>query len=146
MPAANQAPTITLVTTAVFGSIVHVRRSGSYDVCKEGVLPTAAAPCEPGATAVDPDGLLSEDGIRTKPLDKTAEIVVCPPASCLARGCSPAELRRHYFSFKGLNGCGLDTDVAEGTEYKVRLLQCESAEETGRFAALLVQLALREVD
>lgn len=131
VPAANQAPTITLVTTTSFSNIIHVRRGGIYGVCKQGVLPTVAAPCEPGATAVDPDGLVTDGSLHAKPLDKTAEIVVCPPDSCLTRGCSPAELRRHYFNYKGLNGCGIDTDATEGTQYQVCCCTRQASQQLG---------------
>lgn len=115
----NQAPLIMLINGSGFDSIVQVKRGSSYSVCKNGVLPTDAEPCEPGAIAVDPDGLHPDDSSPAKPLNKTADIVVCPPANCLTRGCSPVELRRHYFVSKGLQGCGIDTTTAEGTQFKV---------------------------
>ena len=122
-PAANQPPVIALLSTSDFSDIVHVRRGGSYDICKAGTAPTAAAPCEPGAIAVDPDGLVPANSTMPQPLNKTSEVVVCPPASCLSRGCSPTELRRNYFVTKGLAGCGIDTSAPEGTQYKVNELQ-----------------------
>lgn len=123
----NQAPVITLITANGFGSIVRVRQGASYDLCKDGVAPTADSPCEPGATAVDPDGAAGDSAgsasstttTAAASLNKTDEVVVCPPAQCLSKGCSPMELRRHYFSVKGLKGCGIDTSLPEGTQFKV---------------------------
>jgi hypothetical protein len=84
------------------------------------VAPTAAAPCEPGAEALDPDGVTADQGVNgSTVLNLTAQVVVCPPAACKTQGCSPIELRRHLFRAKGLQGCGIDMMAAEGTQFKV---------------------------
>jgi zinc transporter 1/2/3 len=108
---------------------VYVRQGSNYEPCKDGVAPTADNPCEPGATAVDPDGASPASNEETDSTDsiisssqgvnKTAEVVVCPPEQCLSRGCSPVELRRHFFAVKGLKGCGIDTSMPEGSQFKV---------------------------
>lgn len=116
---ANQPPQITQVNiTGVDGFVVHVRRGQSYTVCRTGVRPTAAAPCEPGVIAFDPDGAKDATGGNTS-IDLTAKVVVCPPAKCLTRGCSPMELQRHTLAVKGLQGCGIDLMAPEGTQFKV---------------------------
>jgi zinc transporter 1/2/3 len=109
---------------------VYVRQGSSYEACKDGVAPTADSPCEPGAIAVDPDGVSAasyEDAVggdvsssTSSGANKTDEVVVCPPEQCLTRGCSPVELRRHFFAVKGLKGCGIDTSLPEGSQFKVR--------------------------
>eukprot|EP00879_Flechtneria_rotunda_P033240 GHRR01036794.1.p1 GENE.GHRR01036794.1~~GHRR01036794.1.p1 ORF type:complete len:1082 (+),score=385.26 GHRR01036794.1:389-3247(+) len=122
-PPANTPPTISLITSATFGSIVRVRRGSSYEPCRPGVAPTADAPCEPGATATDPDGnVTAADGSTTAmsgPLDLTSQVVVCPPAECLSMSCSPVELRQHYFTTKGLQDCGIATAAAEDQQFQV---------------------------
>jgi hypothetical protein len=114
------APAISLITAPGFDAVVYVRRGSSYTPCKSGMLPAADSPCEPGANATDPDGL-QQIGGSTSAADLTDRVVVCPPAACTSRGCSPVELRRHYFSAKGLQGCGIDTSRPEGTQFKVCL-------------------------
>lgn len=117
---ANQPPQVALVNiTGADGPVIHVRRGQSYTVCRTGVLPTAAAPCEPGVTAFDPDGA-KDAASGNASVDLTAKVVVCPPAQCLARGCSPMELQRHTLAVKGLQGCGIDLMAPEGTQFKVR--------------------------
>jgi zinc transporter 1/2/3 len=120
LPAAvpNAAPVISLITSKGFGVIVDVKRMGQYQACADGVTPTADSPCEPGATAVDPNGSTSSSG-ATSSRDLTAAVVVCPPAVCLSSGCSAAVLRRHYVAVKGLAGCGIDTAAAVGTRFTV---------------------------
>ncbi len=112
--AANQPPNITLITGTNFSAVVYVRRSGSYSPCAAGISPTADVPCEPGATAFDPDGSSS-----SRALNLTSQIVVCPPTDCLRKGCSPDVLRQNYFVVKGLQGCGINTMAAEGTKYLI---------------------------
>jgi hypothetical protein len=114
----NTAPTISLITAKGFGAIVGVKRMGQYQPCTDGITPTAEQPCEPGATANDPDGATSSSE-STSSLDLTAAVVVCPPAACLSIGCSPAVLRRHFFAAKGLAGCSIDTAAAVGTRFTV---------------------------
>jgi hypothetical protein len=109
--AANQPPRIALVTTDALGPVVFIRQGSSYRPCS-GASPTAAAPCEPGAAAVDPD---AADGRG----DLTASVVVCPPPECLTLGCSPAQLQRHRFAAKGLAGCPLDPMAAVGAAFQV---------------------------
>jgi hypothetical protein len=95
---------------------------GQYQTCAEGITPTADSPCEPGATAVDPDGgsiTSSSSSGAASGLDLTAAVVVCPPAACITTGCSPVTLRRHYFAAKGLAGCGVDTAAAVGTRFTI---------------------------
>jgi hypothetical protein len=113
----NKAPTISLITAKGFEAVVSVKRMGQYQACADGIAPTTEQPCEPGATASDPDGNITSTG--TSSLDLTAAVVVCPPAACLSIGCSPAVLRRHYFAAKGLAGCGIDTAAAVGTRFPV---------------------------
>lgn len=130
--APNQPPKVQLVD--VIGSsspVVRVRRGQSYEACRKGAQFTADAPCEPGATAWDPDGSAAATGASftgdgSTSLDLTSNVMVCPPAKCLSRGCSPTEIRRHFFTAKGLQGCGIDTMAPEGTEFKVRFVHlCE---------------------
>jgi hypothetical protein len=120
--AANVAPVLSLTTSPGFGSIVRVRRGSSYGPCASGTSPTAETPCEPGAIATDPDGAAASDSDSSVrgPLDLTSEVVVCPPSQCLSKGCSLLELRKHYFAVKGLQGCGIDMSLDEGTTFKVR--------------------------
>jgi hypothetical protein len=94
---ANQPPRISLRTSESLGQMVYVRRAfGAYAACGLNQLPAADAPCDLGAAAADPDG-----GPKAKDeVDLTGEVVVCPPAACLASGCSPEELKRHRFSQK----------------------------------------------
>jgi hypothetical protein len=113
----NKAPTISLISAKGFGAVVDVKRMGQYQPCADGMTPTADNPCEPGATASDPDGNTTNSA--TSSLDLTAAVVVCPPAACLSIGCSPAVLRRHYFAAKGLAGCGIDTAAAVGTRFTI---------------------------
>ncbi len=110
--AANQPPSISLVTADGLGPVVYIRRGSSYRPCS-GASPTAAAPCEPGAVAFDPDAADGRGNL-------TDSVVVCPPAECFTRGCSPAELQRHRLAVKGLAGCPLDPMAAEGTAFQVR--------------------------
>lgn len=111
---------ITLVAAAGFGSILSIRRGSSYSPCTPGVLPTDASPCELGAMAVDPDGVASDQGGNgSSALNLTTQVVVCPPDTCLSRGCSPVTLRRHFFVAKGLQGCGIDTMAPEGSQFQV---------------------------
>lgn len=121
----NQPPVITL--TEILGSnpVVHVRRGQPYSVCADGVPAAADTPCEPGATAMDPDGLLAavdSGGNGSTALNLTSRVVVCPPTRCITSGCSPQELQRHYLTSKGLQGCGIDTNAADGTQFKVGLV------------------------
>eukprot|EP00775_Hariotina_reticulata_P011535 gene11535-11678_t len=117
---ANVAPKLQLVMVTGFGNVVAVRRGSSYGPCASGSTPTAEAPCEPGANATDPDGAAGPDSSAVRsPLDLTSEVVVCPPSQCLTKGCSLLELRKHYFTVKGLQGCGIDTSAAEGTKFTV---------------------------
>lgn len=120
METPNSPPEITLDPVLGASSVVRVRRGQTYTICPEGVLPTADVPCEPGVTAVDPDGLLAADAVNgSTAVNLTNNVVVCPPAKCVSSGCSPAELQRHYLTAKGLKGCGIDADAAEGTQFKV---------------------------
>jgi zinc transporter 1/2/3 len=121
LPAAvpNAPPGIALITAKGFGAIVDVKRMGQYQACADGITPTADSPCEPGATAVDPDGSTTSSGGAASSLDLTAAVVVCPPAACITTGCSPIMLRRHYFANKGLAGCGINTAAAVGTRFTV---------------------------
>lgn len=99
-PPPNVAPNITLVTTDKLGPLVYVRRAfGSYAACDTGKSPTADAPCEPGAIAIDPDGADARSAGGAA-VNLTDSVVVCPPDSCLTLGCSPQDLRKHYFSVK----------------------------------------------
>lgn len=116
---ANAAPTISLITAKGSGAVVSVKRMSPYLACADGVAPSTDSPCEPGATAADPDGSTSSSSEATSSLDLTAAVVVCPPAACLSSGCSPAVLRRHYFAAKGLAGCRIDTAAAVGTRFTV---------------------------
>jgi len=68
---------------------------------------------------VDPDGAASPGSSTTGPLDLTSQVVVCPPSHCTSRGCSPIELRKHFFAVKGLQGCGIDMTLDEGTSFQV---------------------------
>jgi hypothetical protein len=75
---------------------------------------------------MDPDGVsaaaadnASGASSSSTGVNKTDEVVVCPPEQCLTRGCSPVELRRHFFTSKGLKGCGVDTSMPAGTQFKV---------------------------
>jgi hypothetical protein len=118
--APNKPPEIMLNPVLGVSSVVRVRRGQTYTVCPEGVPPTAGAPCEPGATASDPDGIQAADAFNgSTALNLTSRVVVCPPAKCISSGCSPAELQRHFLTAKGLKGCGIDADAAEGTQFKV---------------------------
>jgi hypothetical protein len=110
----NLVPLIQLVDSPELGGVVKLKQGSSYGVCAAGVQPTAAAPCELGARAVDPDG--SPDGSA---LNMTDKVVVCPPPECLTLGCSGTALRAHLFSVKGLAGCGIDTTALLGTRYSV---------------------------
>ena len=115
---ANQPPRIALraASDALAGANVFVRRVfGSYPACRKESKPTVDEPCEPGASAFDPDG--GGDG---KGLDISDDVVVCPPPACVqGGGCSPGELRRHHFGVKGLAGCAFDPMAAEGTVFPV---------------------------
>jgi len=107
---ANLPPTIRLP----WSLIVSVRRGTPYPPCARGVSPTAEAPCEPGAIASDPDGDMNHS-----PLNLTPQVVVCPPAECLSKGCSPSVLQSNFFDVKGLAGCGVDTWAKEGTQFTI---------------------------
>lgn len=114
----NQSPSVALVTASGFGAIVYVKRMADYQPCQNGVTPSAESPCEPGAVASDPDGNAggsTQDSVK----NLSKEVVVCPPKSCLATGCSLATLRKHRFGVKGLAGCGVDTSAAVGTQFVV---------------------------
>ena len=58
-------------------SQMDVIQGSSYAACSSGVLPTAAASCELGATAISYTGA-----------NLTSRVVACPPASCIQTGCS----------------------------------------------------------
>lgn len=121
--APNKPPEIQLVDIVGSSPVVHVRSGQDYRVCTDGVPPTVDSPCEPGATAFDPDGLAAAAGSNgSTALNLTSRVVVCPPTKCISSGCSPSELQRHYFVNKGLKGCGIDTTAPEGTEFKVRTM------------------------
>lgn len=109
--ATNQAPAISLITTDALGPVVYIRQGSSYQACGA-ASPTPDLPCEPGATASDPDPPQGSSNL-------TDAVVVCPPAECFTRGCSPAELRRHRLSAKGLAGCPVNAMAAVGTTFQV---------------------------
>lgn len=92
----NKPPMIQLKMADGVGNVVYVRRVfGVYAACQGNQTSSAQAPCEPGATASDPDG-----GANGGALDITGQVVVCPPDACLAGLCSSQDLRKHYFSVK----------------------------------------------
>lgn len=70
---------------------------------------------------MNPDGLQAPQAGSngSTELNLTASLVVCPPLTCITSGCSPIELRRHLFSVKGLQGCGIDTMATEGAQFDV---------------------------
>lgn len=69
--ATNTAPSISLRTTAALPATVNVKQYSAYAACASGAYPTAAAPCELGATATDPqDGAL------------TSVVNICAPSTC----------------------------------------------------------------
>ena len=74
--ASNTAPNLTL-DTSVLGLTVQVNQSSTYAACSSGVKPSLAAPCEPGGSATD-----TQDG------NLTANILACPPSSCLSTYCT----------------------------------------------------------
>lgn len=80
---------------------------------------------------MDPDGVVAAPGGNSNgstALNMTAQVVVCPPAKCLNQGCSPLELQRHYMTAKGLQGCGINTNMPEGTQFKVGCPEDPAAE------------------
>lgn len=99
------APSISLVSSAAYGTAVTVRRFSSLAACAPGAQPSADAPCDPGATAAEADGT-----------DITYRVLSCPPEDCLPFGCPG-----HEFATKGLAGC-VDTAAAEGTVFAVRFV------------------------
>lgn len=95
----NQPPIVTLVPYPSNSSVVSIKRGSSYGPCASGVVPTAEAPCEPGATAVDPDGLPATQGVNgSTTLNLTAQVIPLLPTLlkhwhgilCVSRVC-----RRH---------------------------------------------------
>lgn len=130
--AVNLPPQISLNAIADPGPVVHVRHGRPYTVCADGPPPAAEAPCEPGATAIDSDGLPagSTGSNGSTAFNLTDKVVVCPPAKCIQSGCSPAELQKHYFAAKGLKGCGIDTNAPEGTSFKVSCVMPTPAPQT----------------
>lgn len=77
----NEAPTLTLRTTAAVGASVDVKKGTTYRMCDDGQDPTADAPCELGAVAVD-----GEDGDITAKVSKAHAAI--QPASVFWRQCS----------------------------------------------------------
>ena len=73
------APKIQLNNSGATASQIDVIQGSSYAACSSGVLPTAAGPCELGATAISYTGA-----------NLTSRVVACPPASCIQTGCSGA--------------------------------------------------------
>ena len=71
------APTIRLNNNGAAANQMDVIQGSSYAACSSSVLPTAAAPCELGATAISYTGA-----------NLTSSVVACPPASCIKTGCS----------------------------------------------------------
>ena len=59
--------------------------------CSSGQVPTAALPCELGATASS-----------TTSGDLTASVLACPPSYCIPQGCS-GELSKSYAITGGLH-------------------------------------------
>ncbi|KAK9804848.1 hypothetical protein WJX72_008548 [[Myrmecia] bisecta] len=105
-PKANSPPTIALMLATALPAVVSVKRGILYGVCAAGQQPTADLPCELGVTASD-----SEDG------DRTAQVLSCPPAACLAQGCPG-----HEFRVKGLQGCGLDKMASIGQSIPITFM------------------------
>ncbi len=68
----NTAPQIVLNTT-ILPATFNLMYSSNYTACAQGVLPSLAAPCEPGASAND-----RQDG------NITSKVVACPSAGCKA--------------------------------------------------------------
>ncbi|KAK3274238.1 hypothetical protein CYMTET_17570 [Cymbomonas tetramitiformis] len=101
-PPENAAPAIALRVNEAAGSYVSVAQYSEYSQCAAGSEPTAASPCESGATAMD-----DEDG------DLTGSVLACPPAACLDVGCPG-----HEFATKGVQGC-LDTAAEAGTIFEI---------------------------
>ena len=74
--ASNTAPNLTL-DTSILGLTIQVNQSSTYAACSSGVKPSTAAPCELGGSATD-----AQDG------NLTANILACPPSSCLSTYCT----------------------------------------------------------
>ena len=95
----------TLITSDALPANAKVPQRSDFALCADGVAPAANALCEPGAVALDTDGT-----------DISADVLSCPPDSCLAQGCPGHQLAR-----KGLAGC-VDTAAAEGTTFAVKFV------------------------
>lgn len=67
----NTAPALTLRTAAALPATVNIKQFSTYAACAPGVPPTAALPCELGATATD-----AQDGVLTTAVNS------CAPSSC----------------------------------------------------------------
>ncbi|KAG2442746.1 hypothetical protein HXX76_002828 [Chlamydomonas incerta] len=94
------------------GQAVAVRRGTAYRRCTAGKVPTTQLPCEPGATAWDP-----EDG------NITQLVALCPPADC-----APSQCRAHAVAAKQPADCGVDTTTAPvGATLRLRLAVFDSA-------------------
>ncbi|KAK3289149.1 hypothetical protein CYMTET_3420 [Cymbomonas tetramitiformis] len=102
----NEQPTVKLVmTTAVPAPFVEVPQHQRYVSCAEEETVHAEVLCEPGATASD-----AEDG------DLSAQVLSCPPASCIEVGCPG-----HEWAAKGLAGC-INTSAPVGTLFEVQFV------------------------
>ncbi|KAG2442749.1 hypothetical protein HXX76_002830 [Chlamydomonas incerta] len=94
------------------GQAVAVRRATAYRRCTAGQVPTTQLPCEPGATAWDP-----EDG------NIIQLVALCPPADC-----APSQCRAHAVAAKHPADCGVDTTTTPvGATLRLRLAVFDSA-------------------
>ncbi|KAK3274662.1 hypothetical protein CYMTET_17162 [Cymbomonas tetramitiformis] len=101
-----KAPSVTLLnSTSVQSEYIEVKRFASFASCQGDEAASAAALCEPGASALDAGGRALSN-----------RVLSCPPTSCLATGCLG-----HEFAQKGLAGC-INTSAPAGTIFEVRFV------------------------
>ncbi|KAL0047060.1 hypothetical protein WJX82_005420 [Trebouxia sp. C0006] len=103
----NTAPQIVLNTT-ILPATFNLTYSSNYTACAQGVLPSLAAPCEPGASAND-----RQDG------NITSKVVACPSAGCkaIASLCTGQE-----FAKVGLQNCYINSSLPVGTVLQIPFL------------------------
>ena len=116
-------PSITLVPlpSPMTTDLVQVKRGGSYSWCN-GREPTAEAPCEPGATAID----LNLPGGQQ---DITGTLAVCPRPDCLTgNGCPQSVMQLYALNVSGVFNCDIDTLAPVGSIFIVSFWAVSSSQ------------------
>ncbi|KAL0039208.1 hypothetical protein WJX77_011442 [Trebouxia sp. C0004] len=103
----NTAPQIVLNTT-ILPATFNLMYGSNYTACAQGLLPSLAKPCEPGANAND-----RQDG------NITSKVVACPSAGCKANAslCTGQE-----FAKVGLQNCHINSSLPVGTVLQIPFL------------------------